>query len=182
MGVFALAYLEQDVVYKDKKNWETGIAIYICPSRRALQPRPAADDEFATYVSGGWAWARTDYAGNRKIIRSKFLAKATEITDGTSQTILFGEKAMHRKLTGMGSWYYDEPIFLGHTIGSFREGNQIVQDSFDVTLITNWGSAHTATANVAFGDGSVRALRFGTAPSVVDALMTPASGDIAGEL
>lgn len=176
-GFAILPYIEQAAAYQ-QRVWSTGVKIYVCPSRRTAEPLVARDDEFGTYIGGGWQWGKTDYAANGVLVRGRGLCRPMSIvTDGTSQTILLGEKALHPSIYRSGSWFQDEPFFLGKSAGVVREGTSIFRDAPTLEFINNWGSVHESGAHFALADGSVRVLRFGTPPSVLQALLTHASGD-----
>src|SRR5436309_3201328 len=93
------------------------------PDRRSM----TMDD--GKYNGGGWAWGKTDYAANGLVVpnRPRCLSYA-DIPDGTSHTILVGEKAMDPKIGAMPGWYWDEPFFLGGSGGTQRFGTLIWHD------------------------------------------------------
>lgn len=177
-----LPYLEQDTIHEDPR-WDAPLPIYICPSRRIAQALVPKNDEFGAYQGGGWAWAHTDYGGNALVIPNRpKLLNMRQITDGLSNTVLIGEKAMHPNNYNTGTWYWDEPYFVGGSGGTQRgsgtqagAGTTIVQDSPAMGFLYrfNWGAAHTAGAQFLFADGTVRHLAYGTPNSRVRALLTP---------
>ena len=181
-----LPYLEQDNIFK-KQDWSGAVLVYACPARRDPQVLPAVDDVNGSYQGGGWKWAHIDYAGNYLVIanRPKVL-RQLDITDGMSQTIMAGEKAMNPTMYRTGTWYWDEPYFVGGSGGTQRgfgtkpdEGVTVIRDSADMGFAYryNWGSAHPTGAHFLFCDGSVRLMPFGTDPTLVQALLTPAGGE-----
>jgi prepilin-type processing-associated H-X9-DG protein len=99
--------------------------------------------------------------------------------DGTSQTILIGEKALDPSIYPTGSWFWDEPFFLGSTPGTRRGGTEVIRDEPGSDFADNWGSAHTSDAQFLFCDGSVQSLRFGS--PFVKALLTPNGGEVIPE-
>jgi prepilin-type processing-associated H-X9-DG protein len=173
------------------------VAIYACPSRREPGPRLASDDdETASYSGGGWAWGQIDYAVNGQLIRNRpgtvhpidpepdrrsgtwrGLARMASITDGTSTTILTGEKAMDLARADTGWWFWDEPFLLGGSYATARRGTEVLPDRYGIAYQDNWGSAHRSAAHFGFADGSVRRLRHGTPPSVMRALLSPSGGE-----
>lgn len=173
-----LPYLEKDEVYT-KRSWGSPVAVYICPSRRANVPQIVTNDQYGEYNGGGWAWAKTDYAGNFGVISNgrRGCRSLVDITDGASNTILIGEKALLPSNYLTGTWYWDEPFFVGGTGGTKRAGTEIVRDG--ATPFENkWGAAHPISASFLFADGSTRSLRFGTDPTIVKALMTRNRGEV----
>jgi prepilin-type processing-associated H-X9-DG protein len=144
-------------------------------------PQVPHDDEYGSYDGGGWPWGKTDYAANRYLIPNRpTCLPLAAITDGTSHTVVVGEKAMSPLNYMTGTWYWDEPFFTGGSGGTQRWGGKIVRDSARMGFAyrENWGSPHTAGAQFAFADGSVHLLPFGTASRIVVALLTPSGGEI----
>jgi prepilin-type N-terminal cleavage/methylation domain-containing protein/prepilin-type processing-associated H-X9-DG protein len=172
-----LPYLDGDNIFR-QRSWESGCKTYVCPSRRTAEAREAENDEYGEYSGGGWKWGKTDYAANGHLIRGRPLTRPiTVVTDGTSNTILAGEKALRPGIYQTGSWYYDEPFFVGGSYGTWRWGRLIVRDSPSCELWNNWGSKHSAGAQFVFVDGSVHSLQFNTSANVIGALLTPNGGE-----
>ncbi len=169
-----LPQIEQSHVV-EQRNWEVGIELYACPSRRPPVPMLAPlIDEYGSYVSGGWKWGKTDYAANALVVpnRPKVL-RLDEIIDGTSQTFLVGEKSMDPKDYLSGTWYFDEPFFSGGSAGTARFGTKVLQDAPGVNFQNHWGSAHPGGCNFLYADGRVSAVSFSVDRSVVQACLTP---------
>lgn len=181
-----LPYIEQDNVFV-QRTWGTPLALYVCPSRRSAEATVPVNDQFGEYEGGGWAWGHIDYASNGRVVPNRpRCLRVGEITDGTSNTILIGEKAMSTVSYMTGTWYWDEPYFLGGSGGTQRgigfspvDGNLIIQDSAitGMTFRYNWGAAHHAGAHFLFCDGSVRIIQFGLTSDLVLSLLTPAGGE-----
>ncbi len=170
-----LPYMEQEAMHR-KQVWTQPVSSFICPTRRATQALPATDDGYGKYTGGGWEWGKIDYAANGLIIRNRpRCARFAEIVDGLSNTILVGEKAMNPDLYDTGSWYWDEPFFLGGSGGTVRSGTMIIRDAASTgpDFKRNWGSAHPAGTNFLFADGSVRLVRHGVFPAIVKPYLTP---------
>lgn len=177
-----LPFLEQQNMYT-QRAWTDGVALYACPSRRSALPQPVVSDEYGTYWGGGWVWGKTDYAGNRLLFPNRpYVRSIHEITDGTSHTILVGEKSMAPQDYTTGTWYWDEPFFTGGSDGTVRSGSRVQQDSRRLAegrrFRWNWGSPHTAGAQFVFADGSVRQIFFTTPGNVVATLLTPSGGEV----
>jgi prepilin-type processing-associated H-X9-DG protein len=86
---------------------------------------------------------------------------------------------MNPKDYATGTWYWDEPYFLGGSGGTKRWGLNVLRDDskMGVAFRYNWGSAHPSSALFLFADGSVQPLQHGTSPIVVSALLTPNGGE-----
>jgi prepilin-type processing-associated H-X9-DG protein len=182
-----LPFVEQQVVYQDR-SWVSPVSLYLCPSRSRPGTLPAVNDRFGSYVGGGWSWGRTDYAANAFAIANRpTCLRVADIKDGTSQTVLLGEKAVSPDNYGTGTWYWDEPFFTGGSGGTLRgfgtrpgEGLAVLPDKNDpaLTFRYNWGSAHSTGAQFLFADGSVHLVPFGTAVATVRALLTPDGNEV----
>jgi prepilin-type N-terminal cleavage/methylation domain-containing protein len=174
-----LPFLEQQGIYQ-QRAWTEPLELFICPSRRVAAAWKAPDaDKYATYITGGWVWGKTDYAANALVIptRPKCLSVA-HVTDGTSHTALVGEKAMDPANYNTGTWFWDEPFFLGGAGGTERSGSLLLHDAPGAKFPYNWGAAHSAGVQFLFGDGSVHLLPYDTSSDVVAALLTPSGGEI----
>ncbi|HZV04526.1 MAG TPA: DUF1559 domain-containing protein [Gemmataceae bacterium] len=176
-----LPFVERQNMYS-QRAWTEGVPIYICPSRRTAMPQLVAADENGTYWGGGWAWGKIDYAGNRLLFPNRPRCLGLRVvTDGTSNTILVGEKSMAPQDYNSGTWYWDEPFFTGGSDGTVRSGNQVQQDSRSLEeerlFRWNWGSPHPAGGRFVFADGSVRQVLYATPPNILAALLTPSGGE-----
>ena len=164
------------------RTWTDPVKLFICPSRRAAVAQLAQNDALATYSGSGWKWGKTDYAANAFVCpnRPLPLLSMAAITDGTSHTILAGEKAIDPNVYAAGSWYWDEPFFLGGSDSTSRKGSGLVIDRRGdyAAARENWGSPHPAGSQFLFADGSVHLIAWGTSPQTVQALMTPNGGEV----
>lgn len=173
-----LPFLDGETVYRSR-DWQRSIGIYICPARRSALPQLANDDDYGQYVGGGWRWGKSDYAMNRYIVLGYLqLPSGNDIPDGTSNTILVGEKALSTRRYETGGWFQDEPFFFGNTRGLRRSGSMVLLDQPGPEFIENWGSAHPGSAQFVFADGSVHSIRYGTPQKIVRAALTPSGGDV----
>jgi prepilin-type processing-associated H-X9-DG protein len=175
-----LPFLEQQAMYQERA-WTEVVPIYVCPSRRANLAQPVQDDQYGYYQGGGWAWGHIDYGGNSRLFPDRPQCRSLAfITDGSSNTILVGEKAMDVELYQTGTWYWDEPFFVGGSGGTARWGTTLVRDAPGIALAArgNWGSPHAAGVQFLFADGSVRLLDYSTPSATLTALLTPQGGEV----
>jgi prepilin-type N-terminal cleavage/methylation domain-containing protein/prepilin-type processing-associated H-X9-DG protein len=173
-----LPYMDQPNMYQERA-WTTPFKLYICPSRRSADAQEVHDDQYGQYNGGGWAWGKIDYAGNALVIPKRpECLRIAEFIDGTSNTILVGEKAMDSSLYDTGTWFWDEPFFTGGSGGTYRHGSGLMKDAVGIANTPdNWGSPHPGGVQFLFADGSVRLIAYGTEPEIVMALMTPSGGE-----
>ncbi|MHB1423823.1 MAG: DUF1559 family PulG-like putative transporter [Gemmataceae bacterium] len=179
-----MPFVEQQNAYT-QRAWMDAVKIYICPSRRSAYPQAVVSDEYGIYWGGGWLWGKIDYAGNSLLFPNRPNCLGIRfITDGTSNTVLVGEKSMAPQLYETGTWYWDEPYFTGGSDGTVRNGSIVQQDSRGLEkgrlFRWNWGSPHTGGAQFLFADGSVRPVLYAAPPKVVAALLTPSGGETVG--
>jgi len=179
-----LPFIERESVYRERR-WGEPVELYICPSRRPAEAHEVVpQDAWASYEGGGWEWAKADYASNPLVIAGLAIAPLRRIksmknlSDGTSQTILAGEKAFDPSVQTPTTWFHDEPYFLGGSGSTARRGSEVLCDAAGIDFRTNWGSPHPGGAHFLFADGSVHLVAHGTGWERMTALLTPDSGDI----
>jgi prepilin-type N-terminal cleavage/methylation domain-containing protein/prepilin-type processing-associated H-X9-DG protein len=190
-----LPHLEQEAAFRSR-TFAVAVPSYMCPARGRQNPQtvPAQDPVFLEdqYDSGGVnPWGKTDYAMNRSIALGEY-TKTTQpgttmnidgVPDGTSTTILLGEKSMDTRGYDTGGWLWDEPIFFGGAAGgTVRSGTTVQRDLPNIWYPDNWGSTHPSGCHFGFVDGSVRLLRYGLPDNVMKALLSPAGGEVTPSL
>ena len=172
-----LPFVEQQAAYTNRAVSHRQ-PMYRCPTRDR-ESSPTVDDEFGVYESAGLTWAKTDYAGNELLMpnlpqkRKRF----ADVTDGLSNTIQLGEKAIDMDVHIASSWYWDEPIFSGGSKGTARKGLAIVADGKNVSFKDNWGAAHNTVAVFGYADGSVHAIDSNIDFIVLRAMLTIDGGE-----
>ena len=168
---FLLPYLEQGALYNDANSnliRTTPVPLFYCPTRR--QPD----------LYGGYA--KSDYAGNAgvSIIGTNGVVmetlptqpgiKMSEITDGTSNTLLAGERRMNTARFGIcldDKESYVTSGWNGNCEG-YRKAFDVPQpdysnrafDELDFMALHVFGSSHPGVFNVVFCDGNVRTIRY----------------------
>jgi len=174
-----LPFIEEEAVHRERAWWKP-VPLFTCVTRRPAAARKAASDPFGIYSGGGWDWARTDYAANADAVPDRPDCRSfNSFTDGLSNTLLVAEKAVDPALVRTGSWYWDEPYFLGGSHGTARHGHSLMRDAPGSVLRArgNWGSGHPSALNALLADGSVRSLPYLTSRDVVKAMLSRAGGE-----
>ena len=194
---------------KATERMEKPVAVYHCPTRRATRLRPvggfwfnANDIQFngkIDYAANGgtvfflvsqgprtleeaehFAWPETTKATG--LIHPQSAIELQEVADGTSQTIMIGEKYLNPD-------YYehsrdhgdDEGAFTGFNADSVRwtVPDRIPQrDTQGKMLPFRFGSTHSVGWHAAFCDGSIRPIAYATGMNVVMALTTRADVEV----
>jgi prepilin-type processing-associated H-X9-DG protein/prepilin-type N-terminal cleavage/methylation domain-containing protein len=186
----------------------TVIPLYTCPSDpRVLSPQRGPDGILAAYTSylgirGKWPTPAPPplYSVDNGVLQIGPAIRIAEITDGTSQTVMVGERPPSARLD-FGWWY--APHFEGWgqpASASFRDFVLTVEEPVGypdecvpsppaMTFVFGPGridnecdkyhfwSLHPGGANFVFCDGSVRFLPY-SARSILPALATRAGGEV----
>ena len=208
---YVLPYIELDNLYKRIQlnvNWDnpavndadpggvnqTHVALFVCPSapsgRVAARDRKILDYPAITQVT-----RPNPFATNLPPSDSTYIGtlghntrrRMTDVTDGTSNTLLLAESAGRNQTWRMGKF-----VSAGGTTGAWgNPGTQIVVSGFNPATMTIPGACavnctnanevyafHPGGAMGLFGDGSVRMLRSSTNINLLIALTTRAIGEV----
>jgi prepilin-type N-terminal cleavage/methylation domain-containing protein/prepilin-type processing-associated H-X9-DG protein len=191
------------------------IKLLLCPSdalpepvsQPALDPSPPWNSGFYGMSSyGGNAGKRSFHPGDPpdypRMTRDGIFfmdrsVRLADITDGASNTFLFGER-FHRdpefdrrqpdvwpgfgQLAGLGKWGQVGKGIANVTLSTPQPINYRVPDEGDSSTIEDrgcaFGSGHPGGANFAFADGSVRFLSESIPVPTLQALSTRAGGEV----
>lgn len=202
-----LPFVEQTALFQDPlRCCKQALPIFHMTSRRSGAIETPTTDP----VYPGWAYttanmgasARVDYAANDQFFRTTYagwgkVLSHRDVTDGTSNTLTFGEKGMAQKAYAAGVMYWDEPWIMGGTGGAGRCGDELYTDmqlnSFPERASGpgwtqgqyscgggNWGSPEGGV-QFALADGSVRTMSYNTDSKNVRKLIMPADGQTVGD-
>ena len=181
-----LPYIEQDSLYRESSNSvirRTVIKLYNCPTRRS--PKLYGGEAKSDYAGNGATRIASD-GFDGAIIKARgslnsFVAPPGKLSvgflpDGSSNTIFVSEKLVNFPTMGgspddftdneswAGPGFADGDIMRGcRLINGFwmtpiHDTNDLIPP--DTELFYRFGSSHVTGVNAAFGDGSVRTIRF----------------------
>ena len=159
---------------------------YFCPSRRSPMTITYSDPGYMggtsiTHAQGDYAASNLNGTGATRRYVPRSLA---ELSDGTSNTMLIGEKRMNR--AHLGQWQEDDNE--GYTAGwdedTMRRTD--VGPAADYSAANGdgderFGSSHRDIFNAAFADGSVRPIPYSINPTVFEYLGNVNDGQAVGE-
>jgi prepilin-type N-terminal cleavage/methylation domain-containing protein/prepilin-type processing-associated H-X9-DG protein len=160
---YILPYIEQDNVFKNTNNttvYRTPVKTFYCPTRRAAQ----------LYNNN----AKTDYAGcdgsgNNGVLvalrTNVARVNMPAVTDGTSNTIMLGEKQLNRAMFGQTTDDNEPYVAPGWDSEIYRRSNTAPAPDTNAAGSTaassKFGSSHPGGFMVTMADGSVRFIRYG---------------------
>jgi prepilin-type N-terminal cleavage/methylation domain-containing protein/prepilin-type processing-associated H-X9-DG protein len=186
---------------------QTQVKVYLCPSRPAAVPsigdfRPegaALTDYAASFGTHAAYTASTgaiipnmpdvaqDSSGRWVVVKWSSQTNFDSLTDGTSNTTMFGEKSIRpNSLRGKNE---DRSVFGGNR-NNTRRMMGVSNVNGDVRPLlppdnqnlpfanSSFGGPHPGVTNFVFVDGSVRSLRISTPVDVLTALVTRAGGEV----
>src|SRR5262245_24132226 len=168
-GFQILPYIEGDAAWKAGAvvAIATPNQVFFCPSRRFPQTITFLDGYSPTLTGGQLTHALCDYAASNLegtgVVRRFEPVRFAEITDGTSNTLLVGEKRLNLAFLGQPQHDDNEGYTCGWDQDTVRRTNRSPAPDFwgvgDGQR--RFGSSHPGQFNAVLADGSVRGIRYG---------------------
>jgi prepilin-type processing-associated H-X9-DG protein len=198
-GFQILPHLEEETVWKgggastenDRQRAAVGALVpaFFCPTRRAPMSVAYADSYISQGAEDLVTHALSDYAANNlddgsgAIRANRFGGplKLADITDGSSKTLLIGEKRLNVYFLGeTGRSDDNEGYTAGNDWDTMRNSNYAplpdAHEGSGERGFAEFGSSHSSIFNVVFADGSVRAIGFPIDATVFSLLGMRADG------
>jgi prepilin-type N-terminal cleavage/methylation domain-containing protein/prepilin-type processing-associated H-X9-DG protein len=195
-GFQVLPFLEGDNAWKGgQATTDTGRAlvaigavnkVFFCPARRA--PQTVAYTDFDGLYFGGQTvkTALCDYAASNAeetgVVAQATTTRVLDITDGTSNTLLVGEKRYNLAHLGQASLNDDVGYTAGWDHNTVRFTTHAPEPDYSDPTNTEgeeaFGSSHPSRFNVVFADGSVRSLSYSIDPLIFSYLGNKSDGNV----
>jgi len=185
-GFQILPYIEADNV------WRAGavaaiaapLKVFFCPSRRAPQTVSWPDSYVPQLTGGTLVHGLCDYAASNLeetgVVRRFVGVRIAEIYDGTSNTLLAGDKRLNLAFLGQKQLDDNEGYTAGWDKDTVRTTKRTPARDYtgvgDGQLL--FGSSHPEGISAVFADGSVRSVPFGIDRTVFGNLGNRADGQV----
>jgi prepilin-type N-terminal cleavage/methylation domain-containing protein len=186
-GFQILPYLEGD------NAWRAGAVVaiatpnktFFCPSRRSPQTIVIPDEYTPPLTGGNLTHALCDYAVSNLegtgVVRQQLPVRIDEITDGTSNTLLAGDKRLNLADLGQDQPDDNEGYTAGYDVDTVRTTTMAPARDFrgpEWDDNGRFGSSHIAGINVVLADGSVRTVSYSVDPVMFGRLGDRADGQV----
>ena len=161
-------------------------SVFFCPTRRPPQTLSYSDPEYldgATTTQALCDYAAANWEGTG-VVKRYDPNRVADITDGTSNTLLVGEKRLN--LTKLGRVQDDDDI--GYTSGwdqdTIRSTDRAPAPDYRAAVGSSatgelrFGSSHPGKFHAVFADGSVRPLAYTIDPRIFKYLGNKADGQV----
>jgi prepilin-type N-terminal cleavage/methylation domain-containing protein/prepilin-type processing-associated H-X9-DG protein len=192
-GFQILPYIEGDNTWKgggatndvDRARVAVGTTnkVFFCPSRRG--PQTVVFTSPAYFNGQPTTIALCDYAASNYeetgVVLYRVPTKMADITDGTSNTLLVGDKRLNRQLLGQPQPDDDTGYASGFDADVSRYTNIAPAPDYNAPTgdgEKRFGSSHTGGFNVVLADGSVRMISYTIDPVVFSYLGNKSDGQV----
>ena len=159
--------------------------LFFCPSRRAPQTVAYPDNYQPPLTGGTITRALCDYAASNKegtgVVRQFTGVRIADITDGTSNTLMVGEKRLNIGLLGQKQPDDNQGYTVGFNLDTVRKTTRPPAQDYSAPVGDGgglFGSSHPSRFNAVFADGSVRGVSYGIDPTLFKYLGSRADGQV----
>jgi prepilin-type N-terminal cleavage/methylation domain-containing protein/prepilin-type processing-associated H-X9-DG protein len=199
-GFQVLPYIEGEIVWRGGDgNTDTARALvaigtpnklFFCPSRRVAQTVTYSDNYQPPLTSNGGKVTRAlcDYAASNKegtgVVQQFTPVRVEDITDGTSTTLLLGDKRLNLNYLGRKQFDDNQGYTSGFNYDTIRKTSQAPKPDYQADVGDGaglFGSSHPNGINVSFADGSVRSLSYAVDKNVFKLLGSRNDGQVVDE-
>jgi len=160
------------------------IAVYFCPSRRGIQT-VVLSDRYVPAVNGGLIeHALCDYAASNRsgdgVVRRREPRRFRDISDGTSHTLLVGDKRLNLAFLGQAQDDDNEGYTAGWNSDTIRQTDKRPLPDFVGSGDGDgrFGSSHPAVFQVVLADGATRSIAYTIDDTVFHYLGDIADGEV----
>jgi prepilin-type N-terminal cleavage/methylation domain-containing protein/prepilin-type processing-associated H-X9-DG protein len=141
--------------------------LFFCPSRRSPQTVTYKDNYLPALNGGPVIHALCDYAASNKdgtgVIQQFKPTRIADITDGTSQTLMVGEKRLNLLYLGTKQTDDNQGYTAGYNLDTVRKTSRPPAQDYSAPTgdgLSMFGSSHPGRFNALFADGSVRPISY----------------------
>jgi prepilin-type N-terminal cleavage/methylation domain-containing protein/prepilin-type processing-associated H-X9-DG protein len=178
-----LPYIEAELTWKggdattDQQRALVAIGtvnpVFFCPTRRVPQTVTYRDNYVPPLTGGKITHALCDYAASNKegtgIVQQFTPTKIAQILDGTSNTLLVGEKRMNTQLLGQKQDDDNQGYTVGFNNDTIRKTSAGPKPDYRADIGDGgglFGSSHPGRFNAVFADGSIHTIAYGIDPKI----------------
>jgi prepilin-type N-terminal cleavage/methylation domain-containing protein/prepilin-type processing-associated H-X9-DG protein len=162
--------------------------VFFCPSRRPPQT-VAYTDEYTPALTGGiLTHALCDYAGSNwegtGVVRRFTPTRIADVTDGTTTTLLLGDKRLNLQNLGTAQPDDNEGYTDGWDEDVIRSTAQPPAPDFRGSSwdkARRFGSSHPSGINAVFADGSVHKISYSVSQTLFARLGNKSDGEVVNE-
>jgi prepilin-type N-terminal cleavage/methylation domain-containing protein/prepilin-type processing-associated H-X9-DG protein len=162
------------------------LSVFFCPSRRAPMSVSVAIPGYADELAHNHGLC--DYAAfnldQTGVVQQYTPVTVAQVTDGTSQTMLIGEKRLNIAFLGQAQWDDDIGYSAGWDVDTLCYSSLAPKPDYSSSVSefdSRFGASHPGHFNAAFTDGSVRSIKYTINPTVFYLLGSMADGQIVSQ-